>query len=175
MVIRKRLEVNGPGLVFVTTTVIDWIPIFTVPSAAQATVEQLRETMTLFQASAAGYVLMPTHLHVLIGLPHIENLSRFVQTFKSLSSRRVKGLDIGEFARRLHHGRQFRMWKPRFDDVVITSEKQFRIKLEYIHNNPVRGGLVEHQAKWPYSSAGDWLFERKGLVDIDKGFSWTSG
>jgi len=26
-------------------------------------------------------------------------------------------------------------------------------KLEYIHNNPVRAGLVSERCEWPYSSA----------------------
>lgn len=59
-----------------------------------------------------------------------------------------------------------------FDDLVISSEKQFRIKLEYIHNNPVKAGLVTTAVDYPYSSAGNRVGEGKGLVEIDKDFGW---
>jgi hypothetical protein len=55
-----------------------------------------------------------------------------------------------------HNGR-FVFWKQRFDDLVIWLEKQFRIKVDYIHNNPVKAGLVERAVDYPYSSARDWL------------------
>jgi len=59
-----------------------------------------------------------------------------------------------------------------FDDLVISSEKQFRIKLEYIHNNPVKAGLVTTAVDYSYSSARNWVGEGKGLVEIDNDFCW---
>ena len=43
-------------------------------------------------------------------------------------------------------------------------------KIEYIHYNPVRKGLVEKAEDWKYSSAGDYQLDRKGLLDIVKNF-----
>ena len=62
----------------------------------------------------------------------------------------------------------------RFDDLIIYSEKQLRIKLEYIHNNPVRAGLTENALDWKYSSAVDWLSDKKGMIDIVKDYSWLN-
>ena len=47
-------------------------------------------------------------------------------------------------------------WQERFDDLVIKSDKQFRIKLKYIHYNPVKDNLVKDPSDWPYSSFLDW-------------------
>jgi hypothetical protein len=49
------------------------------------------------------------------------------------------------------------IWNPRFDDVAICSEKQFRVKLHYIHTNPVKAGLVKSDVDYPWSSAAVWL------------------
>jgi len=65
-----------------------------------------------------------------------------------------------------------RLWKPRFDDLIVTSERQLKIKMEYIHNNPVKAGLVEQAEDWTYSSAVDWLTDRSGLITIDKEYNW---
>lgn len=47
----------------------------------------------------------------------------------------------------------------RFDDLVIVSQKQFGIKLNYIHENPVRKELVTNAVEWKWSSAKFWLFD----------------
>ncbi len=128
---------------------------------------QLRETAIFFKASLPGYVLMPTHLHLLLGLKRLDSLSRFMQSYKSLSTRKIGKLELGKMGNRLKENGKFRLWKTRFDDVIITSEKQFRIKLDYIHNNPVKAGLVDNPSDWPYSSAGDWLGDKPGMIEVD--------
>jgi len=172
MVIRKRLKIQGPALAFITITVKDWLPIFMLEPAADDIIEQFKETVHIFKISVMGYVLMPSHLHVLIGLPEIERLSKFVQSFKSLSSRRIKILELAKYHNRLYENGKFRLWKPRFDDVILKSEKQFNIKLEYLHNNPVKAGLVKKATNWRYSSAADWYDNRQGLIKINKDFRW---
>jgi putative transposase len=59
---------------------------------------------------------------------------------------------------------------PRFDDVIIYGRKQFRVKLNYIHGNPVKAGLVANAIDYKYSSAKDWLTDQKGPIDIDKNY-----
>jgi putative transposase len=173
MVIRKRLNIPGPALVFITTTCIDWSPVFANKASAKGAIEQLAETVQHYSLSMVGYVLMPTHLHVLIGLPDLQLLSQFMESFKSLSSRRVKQLHLLNSEKTANF--KYKLWMPRFDDIVIKSEKQFRIKLDYIHNNPVRAGLVKKANDWEYSSAGDWLGGKPGFIPIDKEYQWTEG
>ncbi len=174
MVVRKRLKIVGPSLAFITTTVTDWTQVFNIKAAALETLRQLERTLTQHHASIAGYVLMPSHIHMLIGLPEISHLSKFVQTFKSMSSRRLKEMDMGIYKDYLYKRGRFRLWKPRFDDVIITSEKQFHIKLDYIHNNPIKAGLVSRSSDWLFSSAADWILDNRGILQIDKSFKWTT-
>ncbi len=164
-------EINGPALVFVSTTVIDWAAILT-GETALVVIRQFAETSERFKVSVIGYVLMPSHLHALLGLRDITKLSKFMQSFKGLSSRAAKGTIFKSGSNHQFEGDGFKLWKRRFDDVIIESEKQFRIKLDYIHTNPVRAGLVESPTDWVYSSAKDWLTEKRGLVKIDKEFLW---
>ena len=173
MVVRKRLDISGNALVFVTTTVREWAPVFDNHQFATAALVQLAETTSHYDVRIAGYVLMPTHLHLLLGFEHLDNLSLLMQSYKSLSSRRLirmipdksKGLFAGSSPRTF--------WKPRFDDLVIWSEKQFKIKLDYIHSNPVRAGLVEKASDYLYSSADSWLSGKQGLIEVDKEWTWV--
>ncbi len=116
---------------------------------------------------------MPSHLHALVGFQEIRTLSQFMRSFKSLSSKDVKGHPSSEIVDRLSRNGGFALWQPRFDDLLIYSEEQFKIKVEYIHTNPVRAGLVAEPVDYLYSSARDWLLGDQGLVLIDKSFTWT--
>ena len=49
---------------------------------------------------------------------------------------------------------------------MITREEVFKQKVEYIHNNPIKRGLVEEIEHWIYSSARNYLCG-EGRLEID--------
>ena len=55
----------------------------------------------------------------------------------------------------------------RFDSFVITNEDTLRQKIEYIHNNPVRAGLVREATEWLYSSAVNYAGLSDVLIPVD--------
>ena len=176
MVVRRRLKIESPGLAFITTTVKDWIPLFLNVEAAKIVLKQFEETVDFHEASIVGYVLMPSHLHAIIGLRNILDLTNVMHDFKSLSSRKLEHLKLMEFGDKFQCKGSFQLWRPRFDDFVIRTPEQFRIKLNYIHENPVRAGLVTIASEWKYSSAGDWTLGIEGVITINKnsvGVEWT--
>lgn len=172
MVTRKRFPISGSAMAFITTTVRNWLPLFSDRNCALTVLEQLRETVNYHNLSLVAYVLMPSHLHLLLGFKNIEIMSKVMQNFKLLSAHRLKPLIPSELSHELYIGDNFRMWQPRFDDVIIYSEKQFKIKIEYIHSNPVKAGLVKSATDYEYSSARDWLTGKKGLLPVEKDWSW---
>ena len=165
MVVRKRLAITGPAIAFVTTTVFEWKPVLTQDNVCDIIIKELRTTQSLFQMSIISYVIMPSHIHLLLGFQNISELSKYFQTFKSITSRQIKQLRLKDLIEN-----DYKLWKPRFDDLIVSSDKQFKVKMEYIHNNPVKAGLVQRAEDWLYSSAVDWLTDRKGLLKVDKEF-----
>jgi len=156
-------------MAFVTTTVMGFKPIFSDHRLATETLRQLGETAGIFEAALVGYVLMPSHLHILVGLKDYNDVSTLMQSFKSLSARRIKQ-HLEGLEKSLNDG--FRLWRPRFDELIITSKEQFDIKLNYIHLNPVKAGLVSLAEDYPFSSASDWILDKPGLIVVDKNFAW---
>ena len=167
MVLRKRLELTGPAIVFVTTTVYKWKPVLTQNNVADIIIKELNNIQSLYKLSVISYVIMPSHIHLLLGFQDVINLSKCIQGFKSVTSRQVKQLTLSELSRN-----DYKLWKARFDDLIIQSKQQLKVKMEYIHSNPVKAGLVESAEDWLYSSAVDWLTTETGLVKIDKEFQW---
>lgn len=50
----------------------------------------------------------------------------------------------------------------------MFTERFLRQKLNYIHRNPVRAGLVEGPADYPYSSYRNYQFGEEWLIEIDR-------
>ena len=91
-----------------------------------------------------GYVIMPNHIHLIAGSKEGgPGIAKFMHSLKGMIRKEFVGND--------------KLWQDRFDDLLLTSEKQFKIKLEYIHNNPVKSELVEKLGDWPYSSYKEWI------------------
>lgn len=95
-----------------------------------------------------SFVVMPDHLHLLIQTLGT-NVSECMRSFKTNTSReinrylsRTAGVDT--------RGTNKFQWHARFYDHIIRNAKDFATHLEYIRNNPVRAGLVEHPEGYPY-------------------------
>ena len=114
---------------------------------------------------------MPNHIHLLLQQTGEKNISDFMRDFKKYTSveiiRFCQKNDLQELlkvfqdsARKYMAKRDllYQVWQERFDDVLIWSEKQFNIKLDYIHNNPVQEHwkLVDEPQKYKYSSARNY-------------------
>ena len=52
-------------------------------------------------------------------------------------------------------------------DRNLFSRKKIIEKIVYIHDNPIRKGLVENPEDWVWSSAGFWLFEKESAGKIN--------
>ncbi len=88
----------------------------------------------------AGYVVMPDHVHLLIGEPTNGTLSMVLQALKQRVSRDLrKGSLDGELKR---------FWQARFYDFNVHSAGKRREKLDYMHANPVKRELVKNPAEW---------------------------
>ena len=60
----------------------------------------------------------------------------------------------------------FKLWMDRFDDLVIENDKTLQMKIEYIHNNPVKAGFVDQPEQWKYSSARNYILGDHSLMSV---------
>ena len=51
--------------------------------------------------------------------------------------------------------------------VELHSAKFIKQKMDYIHQNPIRAGIVEKEEDYLYSSAKEYLTGKKGLVALE--------
>ena len=123
----------------------------------------------------AGYVVMPNHIHLLIGEPSIGTPSPVLQVLKQRVSRRLR-----RKPRRPASSQQMklpfrdsskslpRFWQFRFYDFNVWSQTKFVEKLHYMHMNPLKRKLVTHPRDWPWSSFSFYSKKEPGLIRIDR-------
>jgi putative transposase len=109
-----------------------------------------------------AFVVMPDHVHLLLEVSAGRKLSDLIRDIKKYFSFHAKNalfhksrFDINSFSR----DGAFQLWERGFDEVTIISERMYLVKMNYIHNNPVKGGLVEKAEDYPYSSAKQYLVD----------------
>ena len=148
MPLRNRNLIQQPSVFFLTTSTYDRKPFPEYPNSL-AVIEFLLFQVAQFKSvSIMGYVIMPNHIHLIAGLKEGgSGIAKFMHSLKGMVRKELVG--------------NIKLWQDRFDDLVLTSEEQFNIKLDYIHNNPVKSGLVTRPGDWPYSSYKDWLEQSK--------------
>lgn len=96
-----------------------------------------------------AWVIMPNHVHVLFQTMAGWPLPRIVASWKSFTGRRLSPLlpqPVGTDTAR-------RVWHREYWDRFIRDERHFCSAKEYIHNNPVKAGLVRRPEDWMWSSA----------------------
>jgi REP element-mobilizing transposase RayT len=58
-------------------------------------------------------------------------------------------------------------WIIEVDDEVIRDQKMFWNKLNYIHKNPVKSGLVLKSEDYKYSSARNYAFNDHSVIEVN--------
>ncbi|MFO7697077.1 MAG: transposase [Anaerolineae bacterium] len=86
---------------------------------------------------------MPNHVHVLIETMDGWPLSRVLHSWKSYTAHQVNK----------HLGRQGSLWRREYHDRFVRDETHLGNAVLYVHNNPVKAGLVERPEDWRFSSA----------------------
>ncbi|MFV8353496.1 REP-associated tyrosine transposase [Flavobacterium sp. XS2P14] len=165
---------------FITITVVDWIDVFTRQTYNDVIIESLdyciqNKGMILF-----GYVIMSNHIHMIIQSQEA-TLSDLIRDFKKFSaksilekiqnnpeSRRDWMLERFKLATESHsRNKNYQLWQYGNHPEEVYSNKFMWTKLDYIHLNPVRAGIVEKASHYVYSSASTYVSD-SGLLKIEK-------
>jgi putative transposase len=110
-----------------------------------------------------AYVIMIDHMHLLTSQP--TTISNVLRVLKGLTARRVidylKENNYFSSLSKLEHQEQERnyrysLWQTEKNVLPIFSEGMFMEKVNYIHQNPVRAGLVARATDYLWSSARIW-------------------
>ncbi len=163
-----NLSQNGEAA-FVTSTCLDFAPLFERDEMKTKLMRILANDCKYYNALLFSFVIMQNHIHLIVQPNENMNISILMQRIKTNSSKALlpflnhKERDYLSMQQRLNNRK---LWKLSFRSVPIVDDKMFLEKAEYIHNNPVRAGIVEKPEDYYWSSA---RFYSEGLMFFEKG------
>jgi REP element-mobilizing transposase RayT len=165
---------------FITSTVVDWVDVFSRKAYRDCIIESLDFCIKNKGMILYGYVIMSNHIHLIIQSDN-SKLSDLIRDFKKFTAKTILHkietesesradwmLKRFEFACKSHsRNEKYQLWQYGNHPEEIFSEKFFWSKLDYIHLNPVRAGIVAKASHYLYSSASNYVNDN-GIITITK-------
>ncbi len=120
--------------------------------------DQLKALVPEFDLRLAAWVVLDNHYHILVKSETGAKLSRFFGRLHGRTSFELNGRD-GKRGRQVWHN---------FWDTCIRDEKDYWVRFNYIHHNPVKHGYVAQPVDWRYSSYRYYLehYGEEWLSDV---------
>jgi len=174
---RFRLTRDSQAL-YITVVTKDRLPVFGTDRLKSVLCRAIDEARSSAGFLLFAYVIMVDHLHVLTSRP--KSTSEVLRVLKGITARRVidhlkENNCLSSLAKLQHaekdRNHRYSLWQTEKNVLPIFSEGMFMQKVNYIHQNPVRAGLVERAKDYRWSSARIWqggvLEDEPLLVDKD--------
>lgn len=168
-------------LYFTTSTVIDWLDVFTRPVYKHIVVDSLRYCQAQKGLEIYAWLLMTNHLHLIAGVSKPDTtIGDLLRDFKKFTNKIiVKAIQDNDRESRKEwlldrcwfRGANdskitnYKLWQEGNHVETIHSYDFFKQKLDYIHNNPVRQEIVERPEEYLYSSARNYCGDN-GLINV---------
>jgi REP element-mobilizing transposase RayT len=174
---RGRKNLSDEHFFFVTTTVVQFINIFSEDKYCDLLIDNIKHYREKYKFNILAYVIMPSHFHWIVEVnPKLGTISDVMRDIKKYSAWDILEeiektekhvTEIFNTAAKGYPKQRRKFWISRFDDEVIRNERMYWTKLHYIHNNPVKAGLVNKPEDYKYSSARNYLIEDHSILEVD--------
>jgi len=164
---------------FLTFQVVNWVDVFTRKRYRDIIIESLNYCIQHKKLNVHAWVIMSNHMHVIFS--HENNLSGIIRDFKTHTSKEIiqSIIEFPESRREWmlfqfnirgkmnSRNSNYQFWTQENHPIQLDTTEKIEQRLNYIHENPVRSGIVEESIHFIYSSAPDYA-DKKGLVPINK-------
>jgi putative transposase len=157
----RRSQVPG-GTWFFTVTLADRQSRLLIEEIALLR-QAYRQTQHARPFQTHAICILPDHIHTIWALP--DGDSDYAGRWSLLKSTFSRPLPATPRTSSHLRKREKGIWQRRFWEHQIRDELDLQRHVDYIHYNPVKHGLVERVADWPYSSFNRYV--GKGLLPGD--------
>ncbi len=175
------------GIYYLTFQIVDWIDIFTRQIYRDVVIESFKYAIEHKGMQVFAFVIMSNHIHIInqsvtgklsstIGDIKKYTCKKILETIQDIPESRSKWM-LDRF--QLHGGlnrrnKEYQIWTQENHAVFLYSHKFIREKLDYLHQNPVRAGIVEKPEDYLYSSARYYAGLDCLLPVVDIGLPWRT-
>jgi len=168
------------GCYYITMQIVDWIDIFTRKRYRDILIAGINFCIQHKGLEVFAYVIMSNHAHLLVRSSN-NNLSDVIRDLKRHTSRMIINSMQSEPESRMgwmlelfkkaasQHSRNtyYQIWTHENHAEEIYSPKFTLQKIKYIHDNPVRAGIVARAEDYMYSSARNYS-GKDNIINVTK-------
>lgn len=165
---------------YVTLTVVNWIDVFTRKNHKLKIIESLKYCQSNKGLTIFGWVLMPSHLHMIARADGKYTLSEILRDFKKYTAKEIlrqikeepesrREWLLSEFEKAgepLKRITKYKFWKDGNHPKEIGTNAFLNEKLNYIHMNPVEETMVARPEDYLFSSARNYA-DLDYLLDVE--------
>ena len=165
---------------FVTFSVVGWIDVFSREQYKELFIQSLQYCINQKGLVLHAWVIMTNHVHLIISSDNakLEHIVRDVKKFTSKQiikaitenpkeSRKEWMLNIFSFTgKNNNNNKDFQFWRQDYHPVELNTNIMLKQRLDYLHENPVRSGLVWEPQHYKYSSAINYYTNQPGLLPV---------
>ena len=168
---------------FITFAVVQWADGFARSEYAEIVIESLQFCQQMKGLNIHAWCIMPNHLHLIISGKEPNRLSDILRDFKKFTSFKIvdaieknrkesrRGWLLWLFkiaGKENSRNTDYQFWQQDNHPVECSSDAILQSRMNYLHENPVRAGLVWHKEDYRYSSGIDYYTTKKGLIEIER-------
>jgi REP element-mobilizing transposase RayT len=169
---------NQQAAHFLTFQVVGWADIFTRKAYRDIVIDSFKYCRESKGLKLHCYVIMSNHIHCILSTEN--NLSDIVRDFKKHTSKTILKAIVTENESRREwlqmifkfnakyntRVNEIQFWTHENHAVELSNNQMIESRVCYIHQNPVRAGIVENDYEYVYSSSKNFN-ELEGLIEID--------
>lgn len=178
---RKYKIRDEDKLYFVTFTVIRWLDVFIRNQYKDIFLDSLKYCQKNKGLELCAYCIMTSHVHMIIGRNHEASLAGIIRDIKKYTSVKIieaikdnqyesrRDLFMWLFereGRRNSNNIQYQFWQQNNHPIELSTNTKIDATLDYIHNNPVKAGIVLSPEHYLYSSAINYAGLPETLIDV---------
>ena len=164
---KKRTNENLPGVLhYVTGNVDQRRPIFRRDRNCTVFIEEVRAVRQKRDSKLICFVVMPDHFHLIVN-PRDGDIQGWIGELKSVSAKRLVAVNPPTLFSK--PGEENQVWQESFRTLRLWSGWMIWQKINYIHNNPLKAGLVKSARDYRWSSFRSFYnLESEELLSVDR-------
>lgn len=167
---------------FITTTVVGWADALSREMYKEIIIDSLKYCREHKGLWIYAWVIMSNHIHLIVSASGNGQLPDIVRDFKKFTSRAlIKAINenpqesrkqwLMNMFRFAGSGNKandvFQFWQQDYHPIALSSDLIITQRLNYLHENPVRAGIVWEPQHYKYSSAVDYYEQKPGLLNVE--------
>ena len=135
------------GFYLITAANFEHAPVMGAPGRRTEFESRLLATMADSDLEITGWVVLPNHYHILVGVKELDQISAAIKQLHGTTSRSWNQED--------HITGKRRVWY-KFTDRLIRNEQHYIQAMNYNHFNPVKHQYTQDPYEWLWSSILDY-------------------